>query len=199
MSSFKQTFLSLDGKGWFVLRNILWQEDNSSRKRLFAVFGGIDRPSAALSQYQEFSPQPSHPQAWGMEGVWRGSGGCAPQLYLFENGESRVTQTPLAVSRHPGIRPYRAFSPDSQRLFWMSLEPVTTPNPADNFELVTYADGKPVAHPDRGAAAQRLLLSPFIINPYGQLFWQALSLPNVALLPVQCEAHYLGISTFSCN
>lgn len=52
---------------------------------------------------------------------------------------------------------YCAFSPDSQHLFWMSLEPVTTPNPADAFEWITYADGTPVAHHDRGAAAQALL------------------------------------------
>jgi hypothetical protein len=52
---------------------------------------------------------------------------------------------------------YRAFSPDSQHLFWMSLEPVTTPNPTDAFEWVTYADGKPVAHNDRSAATQALL------------------------------------------
>src|ERR1043166_949249 len=52
--------------------------------------------------------------------------------------------------------PYCAFSPDSKHLFWMSLEPVANPT-TDAFELVTYADGKPIAHHDRGPASQALL------------------------------------------
>lgn len=50
-----------------------------------------------------------------------------------------------------------AFSADSQHLFWMSLEPVTTPNPTDAFEWITYADGQPVLHNDRSTASQTLL------------------------------------------
>jgi hypothetical protein len=50
-----------------------------------------------------------------------------------------------------------AFSPDSQHLFWMSLEPMKTPGPTDAFEWVTYADGKPVLHNDRSAPSQALL------------------------------------------
>jgi hypothetical protein len=52
--------------------------------------------------------------------------------------------------------PYRAFSADSQHLFWMNLEPVANPT-TDAFEFVTYADGKPIAHHDRGPASQALL------------------------------------------
>ena len=51
---------------------------------------------------------------------------------------------------------YVAFSPDSQHLFWMNTEPVKNPT-TDAFEFVTYVDGKPVAHHDRGAASQAIL------------------------------------------
>jgi len=51
---------------------------------------------------------------------------------------------------------YVAFSPDSQHLFWMNLEPVKNPT-TDAFEFVTYADGKPIAHHDRSTASQAIL------------------------------------------
>jgi hypothetical protein len=51
---------------------------------------------------------------------------------------------------------YRAFTPDSQHLFWMALEEAKSKEPGA-FESVTYLDGKPVARCDRidsGAVAQ---------------------------------------------
>jgi hypothetical protein len=57
----------------------------------------------------------------------------------------------------PQSIPYRAFSPDGNHLYWMSMEPLKTPTATDAFGLVTYADGKPVANSDRGAATQAIL------------------------------------------
>ncbi len=102
----------------------------------------VDGKETGLSGTFNFSPDSKHVAIVGYRSAENKAG-------LFIDGA-------LAYPMGQGM-PYRAFSPDSQHLFWMSVEPVTTPNPADNFEMVTYTDGKPVAHNDRGAAAQRLL------------------------------------------
>ena len=45
---------------------------------------------------------------------------------------------------------YRAFTPDGQHLFWMTMEPATGPNAKPGLmEAVTYLDGKPLVRFDR--------------------------------------------------
>jgi hypothetical protein len=56
------------------------------------------------------------------------------------------------VENNYGVR-HRAFTSDSQHLFWIALEPAAGPDagPGD-FEWVTYVDGKPAARCDRNQA-----------------------------------------------
>jgi hypothetical protein len=54
---------------------------------------------------------------------------------------------------------YRAFTPDSQHLFWMTREPAKGPDAAPGaYEFVTYLDGKPVARCEQRAEAQAILM-----------------------------------------
>ncbi len=54
---------------------------------------------------------------------------------------------------------YRAFTPDSQHLYWMAREAATGPDAVPgSYEFVNYLDGRPVAHGEQRAEAQAILL-----------------------------------------
>ena len=84
----------------------------------FSVFNGTERARASAEQpsYSQnrsstplfsvlrvFAPA-SHPQAWGyggaMEGVWRGSVGCAPRVAIFDHPSGLFFHTHELFDRH---------------------------------------------------------------------------------------------------
>jgi hypothetical protein len=54
---------------------------------------------------------------------------------------------------------FHAFSPDGKHLYWMAVEPSKVPGAEPGaYDMVTYLDGKIVAHCERRAEAERIIL-----------------------------------------
>jgi hypothetical protein len=110
----------------------------------------VDRKETGLSGTFTFSPDSKHVVVVGYRIADNKRG-------LFLDGQlvSLTTLDPL----------YRAFTPDSQHLYWMTREPAKDPGAAPgSYEFVTYLDGKAVARCDQRQETAQMLLP----NGFGQ-------------------------------
>ncbi|MGH7946644.1 MAG: hypothetical protein ACREF9_16785, partial [Opitutaceae bacterium] len=107
-----------------------------------AVF--VDGKAAEISGNLNFSPNSKHIAVFGHRPADQKRG-------LFVNG-----QHVFESQNNFGVR-HRAFSPDSNHLFWVAMEPAAGANAGPGvFEWVTYVDGKPVARCDRNETSGKI-------------------------------------------
>ena len=110
----------------------------------------LDGKPAGLSGKQfAFTPDSKRFLVWGTQpSVDPRSGVLAQFQRAAQQGLFVDGQHVYGDFNNMNIR-YRAFTPDGQHLFWMTMEPVTGPNAKPGLEAVTYLDGKPLVRCDR--------------------------------------------------
>jgi hypothetical protein len=119
------------------------------------------KPTGLRGEKFSFSPDSKHIAVWGnkpsvdpKQGVLAQFARAAAQG-LFVDG-----QHVWGTFENQNVR-YRAFSPDSQHLYWMTSERPTGPNAKPGLiEAVVYLDGKPVVRMDRVDSGGGALLYP---------------------------------------
>jgi len=119
------------------------------------------KPTGLRGEKFAFTPDSKHVAVWGnkpsvdpKQGVLAQFARAAAQG-LFVDG-----QHVWGTFENQNVR-YRAFSPDSQHLYWMTSERPSGPNAKPGLiETVIYLDGKPVVRTDRVDSGEAALIYP---------------------------------------
>jgi Tol biopolymer transport system component len=142
--------IKLPGNRYVGSGQVIYSPDGSRYAFTTATQNGdvyVDGQPSGLSGNVSFSPDSKHVVVAGQRSSDNKRG-------LFIDGKMIATTGQQTVD-------YRAFSPDSRHVYWMTKEPATGPGAVPNtMQWVTYADGKAVARASLegdAAAAQKVM------------------------------------------